>query len=29
LRAKVASTELMNQLTRREDYNRWTDEYLH
>ena len=29
LRAKVASTELMNQLTRRADYNRWTDEYLH
>jgi predicted butyrate kinase (DUF1464 family) len=23
LRAKVASTELMNQLTRRADYNRW------
>ena len=29
LRAQVASTELMNQLTRRADYNRWTDEYLH
>ena len=29
LRAHVASTELMNQLTRRADYNRWTDEYLH
>jgi oxaloacetate decarboxylase len=29
LRATVASTELMNQLTRRADYNRWTDEYLH
>jgi carboxyvinyl-carboxyphosphonate phosphorylmutase len=28
LRAKVASTELMNQLTRRADYNRWTSEYL-
>jgi carboxyvinyl-carboxyphosphonate phosphorylmutase len=28
LRAQVASTELMNQLTRRADYNRWTDEYL-
>jgi carboxyvinyl-carboxyphosphonate phosphorylmutase len=29
LRAKVASTELLSQLTRRADYNRWTDEYLH
>jgi carboxyvinyl-carboxyphosphonate phosphorylmutase len=29
LRAQVASTELMSQLTRRADYNRWTGEYLH
>lgn len=28
LRENVASTELMNQLTRRADYNRWTGEYL-
>jgi len=28
LRAQVASTELMSQLTRRADYNRWTGEYL-
>jgi carboxyvinyl-carboxyphosphonate phosphorylmutase len=28
LRAQVASTALMNQLTRRADYTRWTDEYL-
>ena len=28
LRDNVASAELMGQLTRRSDYNRWTDEYL-
>ena len=28
LRAQVASTELMSQLTRRADYDRWTGEYL-
>jgi carboxyvinyl-carboxyphosphonate phosphorylmutase len=28
LRDSVASTELMGQLTRRADYNRWTAEYL-
>jgi carboxyvinyl-carboxyphosphonate phosphorylmutase len=28
LRDKVASPELMNQLTRRDDYNRWIKEFL-
>ena len=28
LQGNVASTELMGQLTRREDYDRWTSEYL-
>ena len=28
LQGNVASAELMGQLTRREDYDRWTSEYL-
>ena len=28
LRGNVASVELMDQLTRRADYDRWTGEYL-
>jgi hypothetical protein len=28
LRDKIASPELMNQLTRRDDYNRWIKEFL-